>query len=514
MRRGVLGCVCGVIGVSMGCSASSVGQSSGDGAALVDSPIELSPGGAASAAPTTATSQPIGSGADAPGVLDADGRVIPASFVLDGALTEWGPLPDPPQLPAENATAVGTPKAGSAPAEKKPARRRPPASSKLVIALDSQRVVLAGELGGNLKNGAWIAIRSESPALPPVGEWQRGGGAREFQCETDPSSGDPLDEARKAACEAMLEALARWNRDYHARFTRLYRIDASGVSVLQGGVSTPLAGATHAFRRGSASSTFEVSFPAAELPRLAQAPLGYLEVAAADASPDKEPEIPAEQFEAASLDPPVTFEPNGELRNLVYAQHETTMWFWFRPPLSYHPGRPHEIESVGHPGSFDTSHLVIHNEPLFEVAGKRGDVEILFVNGAMSFALVRKAGKLGEPIELSDSPQVVVERDGMLHVIGESHSTATDTWTESVDYSVAAVDKDGNVSSIEVRRPEALMRTPFDSITPFHDATWSSFGGRGRAKQWSEDGRATSTKTRELKYTWSAREKAYVGTLR
>lgn len=210
-----------------------------------------------------------------------------------------------------------------------------------------------------------------------------------------------------------------------------------------------------------------------------------------------------------------TFEPNGELRNLVYARHEAVAWFWFRPPLSYHPGRPHEIESVGHPGSFDTSHLVLHAEPLFQVAGKRGDIEILFVNGASSFALVRKAGELGEPIELGyPAPAVVVERDGMLHVIGEAHSTATDTWTESVDYSVAAVDAEGHVSSVEIRQPGDLMRTPFDSITPFHDSKWLSFGGRGRSRQWSQDGQATSTKTRELKYTWSAREKAYIGTLR
>ncbi len=435
--------------------------------------------------------------------IDTAGRSLPNAFALDGTLTEWGVLAVPPEPELD-------------PATKQPGPRKAAAPNRLALALQPTRAVLAGELTGDLAKGVFIALRFENDELPPVGMYQRGGGIREFQCEINESSGEELSGPEKASCEAMLAGIAQFQVDYAARFTRVYRVDAEGVRSVGPGGLQAIESAEARWLAGDGKATFELSLPLVALPRCAASPVTFASLAALPGAAERPAAtIPNERFVATSFEPGVSFEPDAAVRDMAFWIQQNSPWYAYRPALSYQPGEENRIETVVYPGTFDRSFLSLEPVPLFSIAHKKGDLEVLFVQGGRTAVVVRRAGKLSEtPVEMSRTPDVVVPRGKDLHVLSASSSIATDTWTESADFEAVAIHPDGSQDAVEIRDPQELSTLMFSSVNVVHDATWSSFGFVGQTRVFEGVEPPQKPRRAVVTYTWSAREKAYIGRLR
>jgi hypothetical protein len=217
------------------------------------------------------------------------------------------------------------------------------------------------------------ALGVGAPDLPPVGEYQRGGGIWPFmECQASPDQPANVDPEANAACQALLKRRKDEVAQHERRFERLYRIDREGVRVQRGdGSLAPVEGARAAVRATPERATLEASIPLLALPRMSAAPVESLALVArvASAAP---PPPPDGGWTWVALPAPVAFEPFGDIRGALFQQ--AMQYGIYRVAASYQPGVPSRIEIIGYPGPMATRSLMAREGDIYVKQASLGDV--------------------------------------------------------------------------------------------------------------------------------------------
>lgn len=430
----------------------------------------------------------------------------PAQPAIDGDLAEWGPLPSPP---------AGIP-------------------SHLAVALGAEGALVAGELAGAARAGVWLGIGFTPASLPRPGQYMGnvgyhpvgGGGADD--CATAPKltpdgegySIETLSPAAVAACQAELSRHRDREAKHARRFSRMYRIDPEGVRLLgEDSRLTPVAGARSVFRPGAGGTRMEASLPLNSLPRVAEAPLETVHLAARAAITPEPPGPDA----GVSLKLPVTvsFEPLGALRAHAFrraldygvAGPDGFGMTSYRLPraLSYQPADPFHIEVVD---SRDCLALTAREVPLYEKRAALGDVEVGYAaaprgNGCAAevepWVAIFVKGKLAG-VEPTGQPRGAFLRGSEIHVLSFTETPSSPTGGA---WSVLVVAPDGSHHA-GVVEPVAGLHDPggkapwWDTISDFMAQDGKSFGWRG----------ATGKRGLEATWTWDEASRTYRGKAR
>lgn len=286
---------------------------------------------------------------------------VPASITLDGDPSEWGALDVLPGVAR-----------GAAPQK--------PGLSHVAFALDNNAIHLVGSIAGEAKSGLTIALRFEGSEVPYIGYAQRGGGFR--------SIGDCSEEIEGqtppiAECKAIYAAYDAFKAAHAARFMRVFRVTSGGISADGAALAKLVASGTFKSKSTPTGFTFEAELPVAALPRVAEAPVSSVDLAAVPgASPP-----PSEAFFNADF-APVTFEPSGALRK--YAFERARMGIVDPIVVSYQPGDWNKIEVVHH----DDSGLSLEasERALFTKLGEQGDVQVGYIHVGAPIVILVQAG--------------------------------------------------------------------------------------------------------------------------
>jgi hypothetical protein len=462
-----------------------------------------------------------------PTIVSVTAASPPSKLAIDGDLAEWGSLlpprdpvapPDPEKLPntAQQAPEVPLP-SGPNPRD---------AASHLAFALTNDAVLIAAELGEAARDGIWFGIGSMSPAVPPIGIWSRGGFIESLDCEFEQiyiNEGNFEKGAAKppevvAACHALLDRHVTFKAEHRARFSRLFKIDPEGVRELKSdGALATIPGAKAVYRAAPKGASVEIALPLAAMPRLVDAPLQILHLAARAATTPK-PQIAPDQWVWVRFPEPVAFEPLGEIRaRAVKLLVDNT----YHPAgLSYRPADPLHVQTLRYAG--DPSSIDPTEEKLYEKLATLGDVEIGQVTAFGTWLAVLKKGKLvgshKDPPEdmLFDAfppaeREGILTREGSLHVI----SYAAPAHSEGVgprqaSWSALVIDPDGSAHEAV---QDIDLPSMWDDLTEFSSPDFETFGLRGTT---SYPGApfdfVEKAEGLEVTYRWDPKQKKYLGT--
>jgi hypothetical protein len=501
--------------------------------------LALLAGGCASSPPagparTVGVAPPLAAttaGALAGGPLDpADPALVsvaavsaPSKLAIDGDVREWGSLlasltPSDPPLPPKRTMYQGGEPAAPPPSGPNPRN----AASRLAIAITGDALLIAAELGEPAREGIWLGIGSWPPALAPIGEYSRGGGTRDLECEyqqIDIGEGMFKNGPRNppetiAACKAILERHARFVARHEQRFVRRFKIDREGVrGVSADGALHGFEGARAVFKPGAKGATVEITLPLQAMPRLTQAPLHSLRLVARAATSPKPPEFAVDQWVWVDLPKDLSFEPYGDLRAAAFdSLLGRTV---FPPGLSYQPGDALRVESIRYPES-ERKLLVPHEEALYEKRASLGDVEVGQVTAYTQQVAILKKGKLVALVQgqedrpLDEAAKVgirgVVKRDGALHVVSYSPQKLTEGWGwEQPKWSVIAVAADGTHREAVEHDGTHIM---WNDVTEFANTELDAFGLRGSTR--SNEGELAGKEVgAEVTWSWDRSKKMY-----
>lgn len=390
----------------------------------------------------------------------------PERFALDGDLGEWGSLIPPSPEPL---------RAGEKAPSVDPNPRE--ASSHVAVALTGEGALIAADLGPSAARGVWVGVAARVPGLPPVGEYQRGGGVLPFtECLSPADAPEDYDPRESKDCKELLKKRDDDEASHARRFRQLYRVDASGVrSVKEDGTLAPVEGAKVMWRdvRGG-GATAEVSIPLSALPRMSEAPVSWLSVAARPVSTPSAPALAEDAWVSLRLPEPVGFEPWAELRAEAFDKSPNS----FYASMSYHPAEPRDVEIITHAGYMNTRSLSTHRGPLFVRQATLGDLEVGYVDLAGFSIAVLRRGALVRFTSPQASPVGVVERGGEIHVFSYAEYTSTDVWTTHAIWTVTAVMPDGRLRE-KVMEEAPTVFSWAESPSKFHDPSFTSFGVRG-----------------------------------
>ncbi|MFT3771201.1 MAG: hypothetical protein QM820_37780 [Minicystis sp.] len=426
----------------------------------------------------------------------------PAQLVLDGDVAEWGSLLPP----------IAPPKADDAPPKPTGEKAAPPpdpnprdAASHVAIAVSAEGARIAADLGEAARDGIWLGIGGAVPDVPPIGDWQRGGGVREFNCDVNLGTGEPNPPETKAACQRVLDQHAAFVAAHEARFRVFYRIDRQGVRLAKDdGTLASIDGAQAIFKQGPKGATVEASLPLKAFPRVTDAPLASLRFVARAATTAKPPVIAAETWVWLDLPDPIGFEPLAAIRAGAFEMMRTRGSLG-PTGLSYHPADPLHVETVSYDrGLYDTSHVRAFEGRLYEKQAAIGEVEVGHVSAYNDWIAVLRKGKLVDLLDLPGALRGVIERDGELHVIGYSQYTATDIWADQASWSVMAIKPDGTHRDDIV--DHGVGNLAWSEVSEFHDKALTRFGVRG----WT-DRMSGKPEGIEITWTWSPTAKMYTG---
>ena len=452
-------------------------------------------------APPQASAAPAPPSID-PAMVSVTLMEAPKKAALDGDLGAWGSLL-PPLPKKENKPA---PKKDGAGAE---AKIEPPdpnpraAPSHLAVAVGGDGLLVAAALGEPAREGIWLGVGSSAPALPPIGEYQRGGGVRELNCDGNVYTGEANPPETKAACEALLANYAHTTAAHEARFERLFRIDRDGVREARpDGSLVAIAGARVVWKPGAV----EASLPLVAMPRLDAAPLTSLRLWARAATTPRAPVIKPEAWVWLDLPHPVSFEPHGELRARAFQEGGQSL---YPRGLSYHPSDPLHVETATYAGGYDRSSVNLGEETLYKQTLVRGDLEIGMVSAYDTWLGIFKAHKLVDLVSLPGPVQGVVERDGEIHVICYSQYVSEDVGMTQATWTALAVTPAGTYRD-DVVMHEGLS-FPWDYASSFSTKKLDTFGVLGATQLLPGAGKLQGA---AITWRWDRKSKLYVGKVR
>lgn len=447
----------------------------------------------------------------------------PSGLVVDGNLSEWGAFPPaPPSLkrppPDEDPLVAAT-----APAP--PAPNPPNAASRVAFALTGDAALLAADLGEAAKEGVWVGVGARVPDLPLLGEYFGRMGFVVLDCESMPTAEgegddigyrtDPRPPEMADACRGLKARHAEAKAKHAARFEKLFRIDRDGVRVAgPGGALSAIEGAKSVWKSGPHGATVEVSLPLSAMPRMAEAPLQTVRLAARIST--SAPVIATEQWVWLSLPEPAAFEPHADLRAHAIRRAEDMGGFppgttSYKQPrgVSYQPGDPLHIEVYD---SRMCDAATAHEMPLFVKLGAIGDVEVgraaaprghmCWVEAEPWIAVLQK-GKPAALVQAEGTPRGAIVRGGEIHVLNYKevgYSAVAGVW------SVTAISPSGAHREVVVDPVPGTKEADFVSYwqdsSEFLGKDSDTFGWRG----------TKGGKGLEATWTWDAAGKTYKGT--
>ncbi len=453
----------------------------------------------------------------------------PAGLVLDGDLGEWGAFPPPPESldrPPSNDDPRG-PYGAPLPSEEAPPPNPEDAASRVAFALTGEQALLAADLGEAARDGVWVGVGAQVPDLPLLGEYFGRMGFVVLDCETMPVvEGEEGDQGYRVdprppeladACRGLQARRAEAKAKHAARFEKLFKIDRDGVRLVgPGGALAAIEGAKSAWKAGPEGATVEVSLPLSAMPRLGEAPLVTLRLAARIAA--AAPVIARGEWVWVELPEPVAFEPYGELRaHALRRANDVGEWLpgtiSYKQPrtVSYQPGDALHIEAM----DSQTCNLVsAHEMSLFEKLATFGDAEIgiaaaprgrsCWIEPEPWVAILRN-GKVTSLFEPKGAARSTFVRDGELHILSfenKSYSAVPGIW------SALALSPGGARREIVVKPVPGTKEPDFASYwqdaTDFADKDAGTFGWRGTKKG----------KAMEATWKWDAAARVYKGTQR
>lgn len=521
-------------GLWLGLSACATGTQS----PLTGPPGPASPASAASPASTTSPVSPAlppgehlaYSGPLDPAHISVVIRSRPSSLEVDGVLREWGSLAP----------------TGDAATEINPQDAR----SRVALSISSAGVLLAADLAGVAKNGVWLGLGSEVPALAPVGElYTRSGAPLEFDCayeqlpgpEGSFDRGKKLSAAASRECEALKTKYAAVVQAHGKTFEQLLRIDSNGVALrAPDGKFVPITAREITVTPQQEGMHVEALLPLDVLPRLVESPLTSLRVAAEPLDPGSAPRITG-AWSAVSLPTPQSFEPLGSLRDNAYAAiTPMKLPSGYRIPrtafptgMSYHPTDPTHIRTMRHI-DWGPTELVARDETLYRKQATLGDVEVGLVSAYGESLAILKKGKLvhflplfGDvPVEYAQPTRIrgMVERGGELHIIFFRPDHLTQQYgRSSPEWVVLAVRPDGTIRSpiggpSETTGSNILPADFTMPMYPYESADFASrdldsFGIKGIGR--IDDPKGNSKEVAfEIAWKWDPEKLAYTQTYR
>lgn len=364
----------------------------------------------------------------------------PPSFVLDGAIAEWGPLAGPLVTAPEAARRATPPPwrrmtgvdpepeavAAEGPQATNPGR----AGSFVAVAPGPVDVLIALDVGGAASGGIGLGIGSPPPLLPPIGEYTRGGSFDHVACTEQKqeyvegmrvltSELNPPEVV--AACRALVERHAQLRRDHAARFARRFRVDPGGVAEIGAdGTISPVPGARVAWRQDGRRATAEITLPLAALPRLSEAPLIGLELLARPLGDAGFATIPRTGWVRAGLPEPLSFAPHGALRARVFEpiRDDPEVYRAYLPPrgLSYQPADPTHVEALV--WADGTSRVVPRNEVLHTPRATLGAITVGVVQAGATWVAIHEGERLVDVLPVH-GVRGIFARDGAIHVVDQ-----------------------------------------------------------------------------------------------
>lgn len=407
----------------------------------------------------------------------------------------------------------------------------PPAqtASHVRVALTSERLLLAAQLGGDGRRGVWLGIGARPPKIMGVGYFSRGGSTDEFDCEyARKHVGDGVFVRAErnppetiAACEALIERHKKFVDTQQRRFYRVFKLDAAGIQELRDGALRPVEGATVQSAANETGARLEVALPLTALPRMTEAPVPSLWLMGKLHDGQDAPTLPPlQEWAATPLPAPVSFEPRGDLRAQAFeiAAKRTLN----KPVLSYQPADPNRIESINYPGYFEHETVELKEQELYQRLGSLGEIEVGYVQAFVRSVAIYRAGRLKEVVAtkdgealydvvVRDEPKGVVERDGELHIVSYSPGGHMEWFgPESPRWWVLAVGPDGSVRRDLVDPTPSVWQWEHQEV--FASADFSSFGNRGATRFTGPDPfEIRALQGLELTWSWDAAKKQYVG---
>lgn len=391
---------------------------------------------------------------------------VPAQLVIDGDLREWGSLTPPPPAPK---------KGGAKEAPPPP----PPASDQLAIALGPNGATIAAEVTAEMGDGFVMSLALDPPDVPSIGYMMRGGGVMPLPCMMDDDQSPP---AEQAECKALVAAHDAFSAAYLARFRAHYRVDRQGISILNNGAWAPVAGAKVAARPKDKGFTLEASLPAKALPRTVQAPVERLQARMDSLDGTNVPVPQMEEWTPLLLPEPTGFAPHAELRALVFAAAHEREIYGKAFSISYQPGDDLDLEDVNYQGG--TTQVGSEHQILYSKQATLGDLEVGYAyrgtphaGGEWITVISQVKGKPVGHVFMPGTAQGIVERDGELHVFTHLLQTNDSGPGESHEWSVVAVDKEGQFNEDLMDPLQGVMG--WTTALPLNNEDFSMFSISG-----------------------------------
>lgn len=421
----------------------------------------------------------------------------PAQTSVDGELDEWG-----------------APGGGEADV------------SNMAVALGAEGLFVAARLTEGARGGFWLGVAGSPSELPPVGVLTRTGGDEvdpwmevvEPGC-TAPRYGDHADDRVEGPeCLAAREADDRVVETHGRRFQRWYRVEAGGLQLVgEGGALAAVTGAQVVFRPRGTGATAEVSIPLAALPRMGQAPVVDLWLAARGLASARGPELPSllDAKNNRELPQPVAFEPMAALRAQAF---ERSLW------MSYHPADPLHVEVMRYPSQDERGSFVTRVEPLYRKQATIGEAEVGYLTIAPPpglaregesdrMALVIQAKGEVTVLPMEGAPLAVTPRGGGLHVLSlvlfqrMIHDGSPDSVfirSRRARLSVLRVEPDGEYGPVAL---DGDVPSGWSEVEALQDG--ESIGLRGLPEVWTTVPSPLAGKRVELRWRWDEAKKAY-----
>ncbi len=388
-------------------------------------------------APPPATPAPVLS----PRVTVAARDALPANLAIDGDIAEWGALEAVATPPAKDAPAVG-----SAPATDAPPVERAP--SHVVVVLTGEGLMVAGELAELAKDGIWLRIAFEAPALESIMYGRTGTWWIPVDCDPARTDGNAIN-----ACRRMLAG-------FQSKFSKTFRIDRDGM---RSATSDAIDGARATFHTTASSTTFEASLPALALPRASLAPVErVMSSAIALSEPAPTEESPGDSFTLA----PVSFAPYAKVREYVFRN------FASHNGMSYQPGDAMTVE-FAHTAMM-SSDLEVKVAALFTHLESLGDLEVSSLLDDVAIAVLRGDSLIGTT-PTGVKPTAIRRHGADVHiVILANESQYPGSWSPA--WRVLAINADGRIQDRMKPSPDAKE---FSATDTFADEKFENFGLRG-----------------------------------
>ncbi len=455
--------------------------------------------------------------------VDAVGVALtsrPRKLVLDGSFDEWGTLPAlaPSLAPREMRTVDASPVA--------PRENPKEARSRVTFAADHDGAALAIQLEGT--DEVWVGLGTTPAELPLLGEYFGRMGFVPTNCLSSPrvsqeegsdSQGYWMEENPPeivAACEQMLARVAEQQVAHAQRFERWFHIDARGVDVVGlDGKTSPLLDAKVAAGRAGGVRRLEVELPLSAWPRVAEAPLTLVRLAATTKPPANMRPDPS-QWVWVEPTRPIKFEPAPEFLAHAFTRAADVgdmpvFSSQFRQPraLSYLPSNTESLEL------FDSTlcaKLESREVPLYQSLATEGYVEVGLLASPRgsecqaaqeTWVAIRREGTVMGIVPLEGRILSTVKRAGEVHVISWYEAS----WEATAGrFSVLAIAADGSHREAVVPLEGLSVREPmvyWHGVETFQSGDHETFGWKATR----EDQFVTAT------FNWDAARKQYRGTV-